>query len=73
MQSDGTLIFQVDPHLQPIPFDELPHIHIGPTEDARFKDGDWELGDFSLRDFDFLKAWEVVQGYLKDGSVPWRT
>lgn len=72
MHSDGTLIFQVDPHTHPIPFDDPPHLHRGPTQNERLHDGDWELNGLSLRDFDFRKMWELVQNYLKDGSVPWR-
>ncbi len=73
MQSDGTMIFQVDPHTQPIPFEETPHLHKGPTEKLRLHDGEWALNGLSLKGFDFFAMWDLVTKYLKDGSVPWRT
>jgi hypothetical protein len=71
MRDTGELIFQVDPHHSAIPFDQTPHFHIGPTEDYRVEDGAWKL-TIPLQDFDFLKMWELVENYERDGSVPWR-
>lgn len=72
MKADGELIFQVDPHQHAIPFDDPPHLHIGPTQDNRVEEGDWALNGYSLRGFDFIKMWELVLNYENDGSVPWR-
>jgi hypothetical protein len=72
MEADGTLIFMIDTHQTSVPFNEAPHFHKGPSEDLRLHDGSWELNNYSLLDYDFLKMWALVEGYLKDGSVPWR-
>ncbi len=73
MQPDGVLIFQVDPHQRAVPYSRMPHLHKGPTEECRLHEGDWELGDYSLRDFDFLRMWDLVCRYLEKGELPWRT
>lgn len=73
MQADGELIFRVDPHQSAVPYGTFPHLHKGPSNDCRLKDGDWRLDGYSLRDFDFPRMWELVCQYLENGSVPWRT
>jgi hypothetical protein len=73
MKENGELICQVDPHQNAIPFEACPHIHVGPTESNRLEDGHWKLNGYSLRDYDFLRMWDLVTTYLEDGSVPWRT
>ncbi|MBN9614749.1 MAG: hypothetical protein J0G35_04175 [Acidobacteriales bacterium] len=73
MQANGDLIFQIDPHQHPIPFDHTPHLHVGPNQDYRLEDGAWELDGYSLKEFDFIKFWALVQSHVEDGSVPWRT
>ena len=72
MQASGELIFQVDSHETQCPFEKPPHLHIGPTEDETFEDGDSRLGDTSLRNFDFLRIWAWVLAYIQEnGRVPW--
>jgi hypothetical protein len=70
MKENGELVFQVDPHNEPIPYGESPHLHIGPTEDDRIEEGDPRLGTKSLSGFDFLKMWAWVLAYIEDGTVP---
>lgn len=72
MQTSGELIFQVDTHSEPIPFEEPPHLHIGPGEKRRVLEGDPILGENSLQGFDFPRMMNWVQDYLSDGRVPWR-
>lgn len=73
MNADGALIFQVDSHSQPIPFETPPHLHKGPTEDVRLQDGAWELDGLSLSGFDFCTMWRLIEDYLQYGRLPWRT
>jgi len=72
MSGKGELIFQVDTHQTAIPFEDCPHLHIGPIEDHIVLDGDPRLRGYSLRDFDFLKMWKLVQDYLEDERLPWQ-
>ena len=70
-EENGDLVFQIDPHHAPIPYGACPHLHIGPSQNFRVEEGDQRLRGYSLREFDFLKVWDLVQNYIKDGSVPW--
>lgn len=74
MKSTGELVFQLDSHGQSIPISDPIHLHINPNDDDdRIEDGDWRLDSYSLLDFDFERMWTLVQNYLKDGRVPWRS
>jgi hypothetical protein len=70
MKENGELVFQVDPHREPIPYHRSPHLHLGPSQDDRIEDGDTRLGTNSLSEFDFIKMWEWVLAYIADGTVP---
>jgi hypothetical protein len=70
MKENGELVFQIDPHNEPIPYGNSPHLHIGPLEDDRIEEGDPRLGANSLRGFDFLKMWAWVLAYIENGTVP---
>jgi hypothetical protein len=72
MFEKGELIFQVDTHQTAIPFDDCPHLHIGPKEDQIVQEGDPQLKGHSLQNFDFLKMRNWVQDYLEDGRLPWQ-
>jgi hypothetical protein len=72
MNASSERILQVDTHRDAIPFEDYPHIHIGPGEGQRVFDGDPRLKGHSLRDFDFLKMWKWVQDYLEDWRLPWQ-
>jgi hypothetical protein len=72
-KADGELILQVDPHRGQVPFNTSPHIHIGPDQDNRVYEGDSQLRGYSLRDYDFLKMWELVETYINGGGLPWQT
>lgn len=69
---DGTMIVQVDPHANQVPFEETPHIHIGPNQKNRVHEGDPQLGDYSLKNYDFLKMWELVERYIDGRGLPWQ-
>lgn len=72
MTANSERILQVDTHREAIPFEEYPHIHIGPGKSVGLLDGDPRLKGHSLRDFDFLKMWKWVQDYLTDERLPWQ-
>jgi len=72
-KAGGELIVQVDPHGRQVPFSTTPHIHIGPDQDNRVFEGDAQLKGYSLRDYDFLKMWELVETYISGGGLPWQT
>lgn len=72
MSGSGELIFQVDTHQTAIPFEDCPHLHIGPTEDHIVHEGDPQLRGHSLQNFDFLKMRNWVQDYLEDERLPWQ-
>ena len=66
------MIVQVDPHANPIPYEDTPHIHIGPNQKNRVYDGDPKLVNYSLKDYDFLKMWALVEKYMSGGGLPWQ-
>lgn len=72
MENSGSLIFMIDTHQSSVPIDEDPHFHRGPSEKLRLTGGSWELNFYSLCNYDFPKMWDLIENYLKDGTVPWR-
>lgn len=78
MEADGTRIFQVDTHLTPIPYEDPPHLHLGPDaprlskqNDPRIYEDNSRLKGISLRKFDFVRMWEWVDAYINEnGRMP---
>jgi hypothetical protein len=66
------MIVQVDPHSGQVPYEEKPHMHIGPDQNNRVYEGDVQLKGYSLRDYDFLKMWALVDAYISGGGLPWQ-
>ena len=72
VDADEVMIVQVDHHGLQVPFEDSPHIHIGPDQNNRVYEGDAQLKGYSLRDYDFHKMWALVEKFINGEGLPWQ-
>lgn len=69
LDSNGEIMFRMDTHGRPIPYNFPCHLHQG---SKTVKDGDKRLDGVSLLTFDFLDFWSLAQDHVEKGSLPCR-